>query len=845
MDSPDTGRAPSAGRFLSLSLRLGLRMMLRDWRAGELRLLVLALVVAVAAVTSVGFLADRVSRALERDASQMLGADLVLEADEPVPAAFLDQARQRGLTTSSALQFPSMASSGDGAQLVSLKAVEPGYPLRGSLRVADAPYGADAVTRDVPEPGTVWADPQLLSLLGIKVGDSIGLGDARLRVARVITYEPDRGMQFVNVAPRVMMRASDLPATGLVATGSRLDYFLLVAGEPAAMAGYSAWVGQNLQRGQKVATVESGRPEVRRTMDRAQRFLSLVALLAVLISAVAVALAAGRFMLRHRDGIAVMRCLGAQQPQIARMLAAEFALVGVLASAAGGLLGYGVHEGLVAALAGLIDTALPAPSVVPALQGLFTGLLMLLGFALPSLGQLRHVPPARVLRRDADGLRLRSAGGYALGAAGLALLIWWFAGDAQLGAVVAGGFLGAFLVFALAAWGCVQALGRARLAVQGQPALRFALAGVVRRRAATITQVCALAVGLMALLLLTLTRTDLIAGWQRTLPDDAPNRFLINVQPDQREAVLQRLAADGLGQVRLWPMVRGRLIAIDGRSVGPGDYDDPRAKRLVDREFNLSYADQPPASNRIEQGHWLAPGSADEVSMETGIAQTLGVKLGDRLSFDVTGQTVDVTVTSLRRVDWDSMQVNFFAILSPPSLAEAPQSWITSFHLPPDKAGVLRDLVAQFPNLTIFDVGAILQQLQTVLDEVAGAVQLLFLFTLAAGVLVLAAALTATRDERVREAAVLRALGATRRQLARAQRIELLAVGALAGLLAAAGATAVGWALARFVFDFTMTFSLWPWLAGPAAGMAGAWAGGALALRGVLRTPPLVTLREA
>lgn len=835
--------AGPAARFSAW--RLGLRMMVRDARAGELRLLILALVVAVAAVTSVGFLADRVSRALERDTARMLGADLVLEADEPVPAAFADQARARGLTVSSAVQFPSMAGAEGGAQLVSLKAVEPGYPLRGSLRTASQAYGADAVTRDVPSPGAVWVDPQLLALLSVEVGESITLGDARLRIERVITYEPDRGMQFVNVAPRVMMRMSDLSATGLVTTGSRLGYFLLVAGEPADVEGYGAWLGDRLQRGQKLATVASGRPEVRRTMDRAQRFLSLVALLAVMISAVAVALAAGRFMLRHRDGIAVMRCLGAGQAQISRMLAVEFALVALAASAAGCLLGYGVHQGLVAALSGLIDTALPAPSAIPALQGLFTGVLMLLGFALPSLAQLRHVPPARVLRRDAEGLRARSAGGYALGAAGLALLIRWFAGDAWLGAVVAGGFLGAFLCFALAAWGSVQGLARARGFAQGLPALRFALAGVTRRRAATITQVCALAVGLMALLLLTLTRADLIAGWQRTLPPDAPNRFLINVQPDQREAVRRQLAEAGLGDARLWPMVRGRLVSVNGRPVGPDDYDEPRAKRLVDREFNLSYGDRLPSSNRITQGRWLDPAGQGEVSLEAGLAGTLGLKLGDRLGFDVAGQTVEVSVTSVRRVDWDSMQVNFFAILSPASLADMPQSWITSFHLPPGRADVLRELVARFPNLTIFDVGAILQQLQSVLDEVGGAVQLLFLFTLLAGVLVLAAALTATRDERVREAAVLRALGATRAQLARAQRIELLAVGALAGLLAALGATLTAWALAAKVFDFAMSFPLWPWLAGPLAGMAGAWSGGALALRGVLRTPPLVTLREA
>ncbi len=842
MDFPDAARARRPG--LRAALRLGAAMSVRDWRAGELRLLALALVLAVAAVTSVGFLADRVGRALERDAGQMLGADLVLDADEPIPAAFLEEARARGLEGSRTWQFPSMAGgAGGSAQLASVKAVEPGYPLRGALRVASAPFAPDEPARGVPPKGTVWVDAQLLALLGLQVGDALALGDASLRVDRIITYEPDRGMQFVNVAPRVMLRASDLPATGLIAPGSRIGYALLAAGEPRAVAGYETWLRERLGRGQKIATLESGRPEVRRTLDRAQRFLALVALLAVLISAVAVALAAGRYLDRHRDGVAVMRCLGAPQALVSRMLAAEFALVGLAACGAGCLLGYGAHQALVLALGSLIDTALPPPSAVPAAQGLLTGMLLLLGFALPSLARLRHVPPARVLRREADALGARSAAGYGLGAAGFALLIWWFAGDARLGAVVAGGFLGAFLVFALAAWLCILGLARLRGLARRQPALRFALAGVARRRAATITQVCALAVGLMALLLLTMTRTDLIQGWQRTLPPDAPNRFLINVQTDQREAVAQALRRAGLAQVELSPMVRGRLVAINGRPVGPDDYEEPRAKRLVDREFNLSYSDTLPASNRIEQGRWLRPG-APEVSLESGLARTLGVAVGDTLRFDVAGQQVEATVSGTRRVDWDTMRVNFFAILTPEALAGMPQSWITSFHLPPGKEAVLPALVREFPNLTVFDVGAILRQLQSVLDEVGRAVQLLFLFTLAAGVLVLAAALTATRDERVREAAVLRALGATRRQLARSQRIELWAVGGLAGLLAAAGASAVAWALSSLVFDFNITLGLWPWLAGMGAGALGAWAGGALALRGVLRTPPLVTLRE-
>ncbi len=837
MDFPDKKRAD-----WRVALTLGLGMLRRDARAGELRLLAFALIVAVAAVTSVGFLADRVSRALERDAAQMLGADLVLEADEPIRAEVAAQAEQRGLTVTRTLQFPSMATAGDAAQLVSVKAVDPGYPLRGSLRVAPAAFEPDAPASDIPAPGTVWVDPQLLALLGLSVGDSVKLGDARFTVSRVLTYEPDRGMQFINVAPRLMLRGDDLAGTGLVTTGSRVGYALLAAGEGQAVGQFQAWLTDHLQRGQRIATLESGRPEMRRTLDRAQRFLSLVALLAVLISAVAVALAAGRFMARHRDGVAVMRCLGASQSLVARSLWVEFAVLGLVASALGCLVGFAVHQALVSALANLIDTQLPAASVLPALQGLLTGLLMLLGFALPSLSRLRHVPPARVLRREEGGVQARGMAAYALGAAGMVLLIWWFAGDLRLAAVVAGGFLGAAAVFAGVAALCVQALRHVR--PQGMPALRLALAGVVRRRMATITQVCALAIGLMALLLLAMTRSDLVDGWRRTVPLDAPNRFLINIQPDQREAVFERLRAEGLDQIRLWPMVRGRLVAINDKAVGPDDYQDPRAKRLVDREFNLSYADQAPEGNRIETGRWLDPARA-EVSLEAGLAASLGLKVGDTLDFDIAGQTARVAVAGTRKVDWDTMRVNFFAILSPQVLAQMPQSWITSFYLPPAKVALLRDLVKDYPNLTVFDVGAILSQLQTVLDEVVKAVQLLFIFTLSAGVLVLATALSATRDERVREAAVLRALGATRAQLARAQRLELLAVGALAGLLAAAGATAVAWVLSTQVFDFAISLSLWPWGAGAVAGMAGAWAGGALALRGVLRTPPLVTLRDA
>lgn len=823
-------------------------MTVRDWRAGELRLLGLALVIAVASVTSVGFLADRIRLALERDAAQLLGADLVVHTDAPVSASLRERAAQAGMTIADTLQFPSMASVGQGdaqrSQLAALKAVAPGYPLRGTLRIATDPTAADEVTRDIPPSGKVWVDPQLLALLDVRVGEQVRLGDKDFQIDKVLMVEPDRGMNFVNVAPRVMVRADDMAATGLITLGSRVSYRTLLAGPPAAVKEFSDWLDTHLERGQRVESLDSGRPEMRRTIDRAQQFLSLVALLAALLAAVAVALSARRFTLRHFDSVAIMRCLGTTQSHLTRLFAVEFLLVALAAAAIGSLIGYVAHEGLIYALGALITTQLPAPSALPALQGFLAGVWLLLGFALPPLAQLRHVPPIRVLRRDTGVPQARTAVGYAIGALGFGLLLLWFARDLKLGLMIAGGFLAGFAVFAGVAWFGVRLLEPLRNWSSGSVAWRFALAGVVRRRGATVAQVCALAVGLMALLLLSITRTDLVEGWRQSAPADAPNRFIINIQPDQRDAVANRLRDAGLEQVELYPMIRGRLVEVNGKAVGPDDYDDDRAKRLVDREFNLSYTEQLPGHNRIEQGEWFKPGAA-EVSMESGIAKTLKLSLGDTLLYDIAGNRVAVKVTSLRAVDWDSLKVNFFAIMSPQVMADMPQSWITSVHLPASQAGLSNTLVRDFPNLTVFDTSAILRQVQGVLDQVIAAVQFLFLFTLAAGCLVLYAALASTRDERVREAGLLRALGATTRQLSMAQWLELSAIGSLAGVLAATGATAVAWALARFVFNFTLTPSLWVWAAGLGVGILCALVGGWMGLRGVLRQPPLTTLREA
>ncbi|MGE5160072.1 MAG: ABC transporter permease [Betaproteobacteria bacterium] len=828
-------------------LRQALRMTARDWRAGELRLLAAALVTAVAAVTSVGFLVDRIRLGLERDASQLLGADLVLSSDTPIDAALAARAQAAGLATATTVVFPSMALSeqdGDRNALAAVKAVSAGYPLRGRLRVSESPGAADAPTTDVPAPGEAWVDPQLLQAIGATVGDRIKLGESSFRIARVIAIEPDRGGQFINFAPRVMLNAADLPATQLIATGSRVTYRLLMAGEREPVRAFGAVLEKQLARGQRVESLEGGRPEMQRTLDRAQRFLALVALLAAMIAAVAVAAGARRFSLRHLDSCAMMRCLGLAQADIFRLFALEFLVVGLAACVAGMVAGYAFHFGLLAMLGTLISTTLPQPSLLPAAQGFACGLVLLLGFALPPLAQLRQVPPLRVLRKDIGLPTGRAAAGYLVGLAGFFALLLWSADDLKIGALTAGGFAIGLVVFALVAWMALQALKPLR-AMTGKLGIswRFALAAVQRRPAATVVQLVSLAVGLMALLLLTVTRTDLVNAWRSSAPPDAPNRFIVNIQPDQVEALGERLRAAGV-DATINPMVRGRLVEVNGRPVGPENFTGDRAQRLVDREFNLSYATDAPGHNRITAGRWFRDGS-DELSIEAGIADTLGLKIGDAMTFDIAGQRVTARITSLRKVNWDSMRANFFVIMPPSLLADKPVSFITAFHLPAARAGLSGDLLREFPNLTVIDTTAVFRQVQAVIDQVVAAVEFLFVFTLAAGVLVLYAALASSRDERVREAGLLRALGASRQQLSRAQVAEMICIGGLAGFLAAAGASGIGWALARYAFEFDYVVSPWVFASGIGGGALAALVGGWFGLRGVLNTPPLATLREA
>jgi len=821
----------------------------RDARAGELRLLGAALVIAVAALTAVGFFADRVRLSLEREAQQLLGADLLLIADQPWPQEMLSGIAAERLQVARTQLFPSMVLHRGAAQLAEIKAVSAGYPLRGRLRIAPAVNASDAPASGVPQPGEIWADERLAVALSLSVGDVLTLGRSNLRVAAILTLEPDRGVNFFSVAPRLLMHEEDLPATGLVQVGSRVAYRILLAGQAEDVAAFQRWLEPRLGRGQRIEDARTARPEIRTVLERAQRFLGLSALLTVVLAAVAVSLAARRYSQRHLDPCAVMRCLGATQALLLRVYLSQFALLGVLASLAGCLLGYLAHFVLHAWLAELLATPLPSPSLVPALQGMAVGLLLLFGFALPPLLQLRRVPTLRVLRRELGAPGGALLGGYAAGLAALAAVMFWVAGDRVLGAWVVGGFVAALAVFALIARLAVRLLAglRGGAHAAGGFGWRYGLANLERRAAGSVIQIVALALGLMALLLLTATRGDLLDAWRRAMPPDAPNRFVINIQPEQVAAVREQLLGAGIDS-EIVPMVRGRLAEMNGKAVTVADFEDDRAKRLIEREFNLSWRADLPYGNRVIAGRWfdgddLRRQGQGVASIEEGLARTLGVRLGDRLRFTVAGEGVDVEVTSLRKLDWDSMRVNFFVLTPPVTLRDYPASYITSFHLPESRAETVNALVRGFPNLTVVDVGAIVRQLQAVLDQVAQAVQFIFLFTLAAGLVVLYAALGSAFEERRYELAVMRSLGARREQLRRALLAEFAMVGALAGAIAAAGAALVGRVVAEKAFQFEVSVSLWPLAIAVLGGALLVSLAGWLAARRLLGVSPLQVLR--
>jgi putative ABC transport system permease protein len=827
------------------ALRFALRNLRRDLKSGELGVLLLALLVAVGSLTAVGFFTSRIGRAVDQQAGEVLAADLRLESARAITEDYDSEARRLGLRVARILSMPSVVFHGEASSLVALRAVGEGYPLRGRLKVADQPFGPARPTEVIPRPGEAWADSRLLARLGVPVGARLAVGAHEVTVTHVLDYRPDQGAGFGDLSATLMINIADVPATELIQPGSRVSRAVLFAGQSGDVAAFREHLEAGKQPGERLKAIEDASPEIRASSDRAGRFLSLASLVSVLLSAVAVAMAARRYAARHLDVVALMKCMGASQGFVLRQTVVQLVCIAVLVTVAGTAVGYLAQTGLAWLLRDLIPSDLPPPGAATAWLGLVTSVTILVGFALPPLLQLKRVPPARVLRRNLEPPPLRYAAVYVFAIGAVLALLYWLVRDARLVSVVAAGIGATFLALAAAGWLLVKGLAPLRRSVG--VAWRYGLANIARRGRDSVVQIVAFGLGLMVLLLLALVRDDLLKDWRASLPADAPNYFMINIRPDEGEAIEAFFRERGLPPTELVPLVRARLTAINEVPVDRIRFESDRAQGFVEREANLTWARALRDDNRLVSGRWWADGDGGgaRVSVEQEYAERLGLGLGDTVTYDVAGETVSAQISSLRDVRWDSFQPNFFMVFSPGVLEDVTGTLITSVHVRPEQRPALVDLVRQFPEVTIIDIDALLSQVRSVMDKAALAVQYVFLFTLAAGLMVLLAAVQATRDERRYESAMLRTLGASRRVVFQGVAAEFTALGLLAGLLASCGATVVGYFLAREVFNLEYAPSPWVWAAGVVGGALLVGIAGVLAARSVVTQPPAATLREA
>ncbi len=827
--------------MLSTGLRFSLRSISRDWKSGELRVIAISLMLAVTAVTAVGFFTDRVGRAMTRQAAELLAGDLVISSPDPIRAEIRQQASDLNLTQAHTTSFPSVVLHGDNTLLTEVKAVSQGYPLRGQLKTARKLYGEVTVESNIPETGTVWVEPRLLTQLSLQIGEKLQLGRVSFEIARVLAYEPDRGSNLFQFAPRVMLNHADLDATGLVVPASRVTRHLLLAGQEATIKRFSTWMQQNTLPGERMLGLQDGRPEMRTALERAEQFLGLAALVSVLLGGAAIAVATRHYAQRQSDNGAVMRCLGASSSLLLQMFTLRLIWLGGLACLLGSVLGYLAQEILSSMLAQWFVLKIPPPSLWPIVTGILTGMVVLAGFALPPILHLRQVPPLKVLRRD---LKLTTPSIWSLVLITTLVmlgLMWWHTGDLRLATMVGSGSILTIAILWLAASGLIKT---ARWLDQGSGMIwRFGLASLTRRSGSSI-QTVAIGLGMMALLLLTLVRVDILEAWNRTLPPGTPNQFLVNIQPHEVKPLRNFFQSKGIPAPELYPMVRGRLVGVNQEQVGPDHYQNDRAQRLVSREFNLSWALQMQEDNRITAGKWWHDTSATEAgfSVEQGLANTLGLKLGDTMRFLVAGQEMAARITSLRTVKWDSFNVNFFVIASPGVLEHLPATYVTSFYLGDNQGEFLVELVQAFPSVTVLDVRSFMNQVRTVIDHASLAVEYVFLFTLLAGLMVLYAAIHSTLDERLQEAAILRSMGASKRQILKGITLEFMSLGAMAGFLAATAASLLGYFLATRMFELSYGFNPWVWIVGIFSSAAIVTAAGIFGVRSTLNYPPIRVL---
>ena len=823
-------------------LMLASRSLLREWRSGELAVLLASLTVAVAALAGVGFLVDRIGRAVTAQAGEVLAADLRLESDEPLAADAEQAARDGGLATSRLTTLLSVVFHGDASQLANVRAASAGYPLRGMLTTAAEPFGAGTPTRALPGRGEAWPDSRLAAALGVRVGDRLGVGALTLQVTRILIARPDQGSAFVEFAPALLIDDADLATSQLLQPGSRARFALLLAGEAPALQRFRAWQAAHARPGVRLADVADASPQIGDAAVRAARFLALASLVAVLLTAVAVAMSARSYVQRHLDGVALLKTLGASRAFVLAHSVLQLLALAVAATVIGSVIGWLTQRWLLAALAGLLRTDLPPAGWAPVFAGLAVAVAMLAGFALPSLLQLTRVPALRVLRHDAGPPPLALWLALLPALLAIALVARGTLGEWRLSLQFLAGLGAAAALLAAGGYGLLRLARRWRAAAP--TGWRYGLASLGRRRAESIAQVVAFGLGVLLLALLAILRGELLRDWRTRLPADAPNYFFLNIPVAERDAFRARLQSEGARVERLLPMVRGRLVAINGRPMSALHFDSSRASNFAEREQNLTWAQELGDDNRVIAGRWWSAADTGRplVSVAEEFAEALGLRLGDTLRFDVAGESIEVRIASLRKVRWDSFRPNFFLVFPPGLLEGTAGTYLTSARFEPRSPGALAALVRAYPSVSVFNVSDLLAQVRAVIGKAAVAVQSVFVFTLCAGLTVLLAAVQASREERRYEMAILRVLGARRRLLLRNLLTEFAVIGLLAGVLAASGA-ALGGALLARTLELRYHFEPGLWLLGVAGAVALVAAGGWAATRSVLSSPPSRLLR--
>ncbi|WP_045226537.1 ABC transporter permease [Methyloterricola oryzae] len=826
-------------------LVLALRLVRRDWHSGELLVLMLALLIAVASATAVSLLGHRLTRTMTLQAAEFLAADLSVRDHDPLPADWDEEARTLGLRHARTVEFSSVLVENEDMLLCGIKAVSPGYPLRGALRSTLTDMTAETATQEVPEPGTAWVEQRVLTSLNLAVGQTIHVGDQPLTVTRILTHEPDRRGELWSLSPRVLMNLADLEATHVLQPGSHAHFYAMYAGDEPAVRALKARLKPRLAATQQLVDVHEDRPEVGNAINRAERYLGLSSIVIVLIAGVAVAMSARRYSERHFDMTAMLKCLGASKAEVLRLYLFQFLAIGLAGSLAGCALGFVAQEGVLYFLARMLPHSLASPAWYAPLFGAAVGLLILLGFALPPVLQLRGLSPLRVLRRDLAPLPPSGWLVYGLAAAALAVLIWRYTEDGRMTAMVLGiGFA------ALAGTGLV-ALGLLRGSRLLLPRLglswRFGLQNLTRQPRLAVTQILAFSLTLVAMQISVLVRTELIQEWRQQLPEQAPNQFALNLFETDLAHFQALSEREGFKTSAYYPVIRGRLTAVNGEDVHRIATKESQGEAAINRDLSLTYSGELPPDNRILQGRWWndwTPGNEPGVSVEAKLAESLGIRLGDRLSFTLGDRSLVARVASLRSVRWDAMTPNFYMIFEPGALKDHARTYITSFYVPPEQKSALSRLAKAFPAVTLLDVEALLKQFQTILREVTLAIEFVLAFALAAGITVLFAAVRATLDSRLREDALLRAMGASRKLLRRSQWLEFCALGFLSGVLSTAIAELIAWSLFVRVFDLEPHVHWEMWLSVPLLGAASVGVAGYLNTRVVVREAPWKALRD-